>query len=150
MVGGHLQRQMKMEPSARHLAFHAAIVLLVGLLCGGPYARAVNRNAAAHVIHSWRVAHASLPIAAMLMFAIAALLPAFTVVVQVKWFIALLLIGSSYAFCFSLPLAAKVGHRGLSTQGPPLAKLVFAGNIVGAWTSVLATLALIYAGFASL
>jgi hypothetical protein len=139
-----------MEASARHLAFHGAIVLLVGLLCGGPYARAVNRNAASHIVHSWRVAHASLPAGALLMFAIAALLSSFTVVGQVKWFIALALIVSSYAFCFSLPLAAVVGHRGLSAEGPPMAKLVFAGNMVGAWASVAATLALIYAGFASL
>jgi hypothetical protein len=139
-----------MEPSARHLAFHGAVVLLVGLLCGGPYARAINRNAAPHIVHAWRVAHASLPGGALLMFAIAALLSSFAVASQVKWFIALALIVSSYAFCFSLPLAATVGHRGLSTQGPPVARLVFAGNIVGAWAAVAATLALIYAGFASL
>ena len=68
-----------MEASARHLAFHGAVVLLVGLLCGAPYARAVNRNAAADVVHSWRVAHASLPIGAMLMFAVAALLSSFAI-----------------------------------------------------------------------
>jgi hypothetical protein len=136
--------------SARHLAFHGTIVLLIGLLCGGPYARAINRNAASHIVHSWRVAHASLPIGAMLMFAIAALLPSFTVMAQVKWFISAALIVSSYAFCLSLPLAAMVGHRGLSAQGPASAKLVFAGNMVGAWASVLATLALVYAGFVSL
>lgn len=139
-----------METSARHLAFHGSIVLLIGLLCGGLYARAINRNAAPHIVHSWRVAHASLPAGALIMFAIAALLSAFAVGVQVKWFIAATLIVSSYAFCFSLPLAAVVGYRGLSAQGPFAAKLVFAGNIVGAWTSVAATLALIYAAFASL
>lgn len=86
----------------------------------------------------------------MLMFAIAALLPAFTVGVHVKWLIALALIVSSYTFCVSLPLAAVVGHRGLSAEGPPIAKLVYAGNIVGAWASVVATGALIYAGYVSL
>ncbi len=139
-----------MESSARYLAFHGTIVLLVGLLCGGPYARAVNRNAAAHIVHSWRVAHASLPIGAMLMFAVAALLSSFAVAVQVKWLIAAALIVSSYAFCFSLPLAATVGHRGLSSQGPLSAKLVFLGNMLGAWASVVAALALIYAGYLSL
>src|SRR5436305_13125627 len=139
-----------MEASARHLAFHGAVVLLVGLLCGAPYARAVNRNAAADVVHSWRVAHASLPIGAMLMFAVAALLSSFAIAEQVKGLIALALIVSSYAFCFSLILAARVGHGGLSMQGPRVAKLVFAGDIVGAWTSLAATLALIYAGLVSL
>jgi hypothetical protein len=139
-----------MDPSARHLAFHAAVVLLVGLLCGGPYARAINRNAAAHIIQSWRVAHASLPMGAILMFAVAGVLSFFTVAASVKWFISLALIVSSYAFCVSLPLAAVVGHRGLSSQGPPTAKLVYAGNVLGAWLSVAATVALIYAGFVSL
>ena len=120
------------------------------MLCGAPYGRAINRNAAAHVIHAWRVAHASLPMAAMLMLAVSAVLSAFAVGVQVKWFISVALIASSYAFSFSLPLAAMVGHRGLSSQGPAAAKLVFAGNMLGAWTAVLASLALVYAGYASL
>ena len=139
-----------MDPSARHLAFHGTIVLLFGLLCGAPYARAVKRNAAAHIVHSWRVAHASLPIGATLMFTVAALLSSFTVAVEVKWVIAVALIVSSYAFCFSLPLAATVGHRGLSSDGPLSAKLVYLGNMLGAWSSLVASAALIYAGYASL
>ena len=138
------------EASARQLAFHGAIVLLIGLACGGPYARAVNRNAESSVVHSWRVAHAALPIGAMLMFAIAALLPSFEVAGGFKWVIAGALIVSSYAFCLSLPLAAVFGHRGLSSAGPKSAKLVYVGNVVGALASVVATLALLYAAFDSL
>jgi hypothetical protein len=88
--------------------------------------------------------------AAMLMFAIAAVLPAFIVPAQVKWFISIALIASSYTFCVSLPLAAVVGHRGLSMQGPPVAKLVFIGNILGAWLSLAAVVGIIYAGYVSL
>jgi hypothetical protein len=139
-----------MELSARHLAFHGAIVLLIGLACGAPYARAVNRSAAPRVVDSWRVAHAALPIGGILMLAVAACLSSFAVAGTVKWVIAGALIVSSYAFCFSLPLAAIVGHRGLSGGGPASAKLVFVGNIVGAWASLVATVALIYAAFVSL
>jgi len=139
-----------MEPSARHLAFHGIIVLLIGLLCGGPYGRAVNRGAPAQRINSWRVAHASLPMGAMLMFAVAALLSSFAVAAFVKWGIAVALIVSSYAFCFSLPLAAVVGHRGLSSDGPVAAKLVYLGNMLGAVAALAATLVLLYAGFVSL
>ena len=138
------------EASARQLAFHGAIVLLIGLACGGPYARAINRNAEAKVVQSWRVAHAALPVGAILMFAVAALLPSFEVAAGTKWVIAGALIVSSYAFCLSLPLAAIVGHRGLSINGPASAKLVFALNMVGAWASVAATVTLIYAAFVSL
>ena len=139
-----------MEPSARHLAFHGAIVLLIGLLCGSPYGRAINRGAPAHIIQSWRVAHASLPMAGILMLAVAALLSQFMVSAHVKWAIAASLIASSYAFCVSLPMAAVVGHRGLTGEGPLAAKLVFAGNVVGALLSAVAVLTLIYAAFISL
>jgi hypothetical protein len=138
------------EASARHLAFHGAIVLLVGLACGAPYGRAVNRGAPASIVHSWRVAHAALPIGAILMFAVAALLSGLAVSTIIKWLIAVALIISSYAFCLSLPLAAVVGHRGLSAGGSASAKLVFAANIIGACASLAATLAFIYAAFVSL
>lgn len=139
-----------MDLSARHLVFHGSIVLLFGLLCGVPYGRAINRNAPTHIIHSWRVAHASLPIGAILMFAVAALLSSFATATQVKWFIAITLIASSYAFCLSLPLAAITGHRGLSSHGPFITKLIFSANMLGSLASLAASLALIYAGYVSL
>jgi hypothetical protein len=139
-----------MDLPAHHLVFHGTIVLLFGLLCGIPYGRAINRNALAQTVHSWRIAHASLPMGAILMFAVAALLSSFAVATQVKWFIAATLIVSVYAFCFSLPLAAAVGHRGLSSRGPFVAKLVFAGNLLGSVASLAASIALVYAGYKSL
>jgi len=139
-----------MEPQARQLLFHGAIVLLIGLLCGAPYARAINRQAPAPRIHSWRVAHLSLPIGAGLMIAIAGVLSALAGSPMLKWGIALSFIVSSYAFCLALPLGAIVGHRGLSSQGPMPAKLVYAGNMIGAWASLLGTLALVYASYLSL
>jgi len=81
---------------------------------------------------------------------VAALLPSFAVADQCKKLIATMLIVSGYSFCISLPLAAMVGHRGLSFSGPLKAKIVFAGNALGASTSLLATLALVYAAFVSL
>jgi hypothetical protein len=84
------------------------------------------------------------------MLAVAALLSSFSVAGGVKWLIAGSLIVSSYAFCLSLPLAAVVGHRGLSGSGPWSAKVVFAGNMLGALASVVAALVLLYAAFVSL
>jgi uncharacterized membrane protein YgdD (TMEM256/DUF423 family) len=139
-----------MHASARHLIFHGAIVLLFGLLCGAPYARAIKRNAPAHIVHSWRVAHASLPIGAVVMLAVAGVLSATAASDPVKWFIAAALIVSSYAFCISLPLAALVGHRGLSAGGPLGARIVYSGNLLGAWASALASAAFVYAAFVSL
>lgn len=139
-----------MEPSARHLVFHGAIVLLFGLLCGGPYARAINKGAPGHIVQAWRVAHASLPIGAILMMAVSAVLSSLAAEPAVKWLIAISLALSSYAFCLSLPLAAIVGHRGLSSEGPASAKLVYVGNMVGAGASLVASVALVYACLISL
>src|ERR1700722_4525184 len=139
-----------MEPSSRYLVFHGTIILLIGLLCGAPYGRAINRRVADHIVHSWRVAHLSLPIGAILMFAVAMLMASFTVASQIKQLIANLLIVSGYSFCVALPLAAMVGEPGLSHRGSLQAKTVFAGNLLGAVTSLLASLALVYAAFESL
>ena len=139
-----------MEPSSRYLVFHGTIILLIGLLCGAPYGRAINRRAADHIVHSWRVAHLSLPIGAILMFAVAPLMASFTVASQIKQLIVDLLIVSGYSFCVALPLAAILGERGLSHGGSLKAKAVFAGNLLGAVTSLLASLALVYAAFESL
>lgn len=139
-----------METSARYLAFHGSVVLLIGLLCGGPYGRAINNAAPPHTVQAWRLAHASLPIGATLMIAVSALLSHFAVAVSIKWTITVSLCVSSYAFCVSLPLGAIVGHRGLSFGGPPSAHLVYAGNIIGAGTSLIAAVALVYASWVSL
>ncbi len=139
-----------MESSARYLVFHGAIVLLVGLLCGAPYGRAVVRNAPPHIVNSWRVAHSSLPMGAVLMFAAATLFAWLAVSANIKSLLAIMLIVCGYAFCVSLPLAAITGHRGLSNGGPVAARIVFMGNTLGAATSLIAALILVYAAFVSL
>ena len=139
-----------MESVARHLVFHASIVLVFGLLLGSPYGSAINQKKPAHVVNSWRVAHASLSIAAGLMLAVAAVLSSLQVSQFVKWLIAGNLIVSSYAFCVSLPLAAITEHRGLTKDGKGLQKLVYLGNVVGAVTSLISALALLYAAFVSI
>ena len=139
-----------MEPIARHLVFHAAVVLVFGLLLGSPYGSAINQKKPAHIVNSWRVAHASLPIAAGLMLAIAAVLSSLQVSQLAKGVIAVSLIASSYAFCISMPLAAITEHRGLTRDGKGLQKLVYAGNIVGAVASMISAIALLYAAFMSL
>jgi hypothetical protein len=139
-----------MHASSRHLVFHGAIVLLFGLLLGAPYARAIKRNAAAHIVNSWRVAHLSLPIGATLMFAIAALLPSFAVSEPVAWAIAVAFIVSAYGFCVSTPLAAITGQRGLSSDDIGLGKAVYLGNLIGAGASIIGTALLLSAAFVSL
>ena len=84
------------------------------------------------------------------MLAIGSVLSATAAPQPIKWFIAVSLIVSGYAFCFSLPLAATAGHRGLAYKGPVSAKLVFAGNFVGSLGSALAAIDFLYAAYVSL
>lgn len=139
-----------MDAVAKHLLFHSSIVLIVGLLTGAPYARAIKREAPAHIIHSWRVAHDSLPIGAILMMAVASVMSHFAVSAGVKLMLAISLIASSYAFCFALVLAPLAGHRGLSSSGPLSAKLVYFGNVAGAALSLVAAALFVYASYQSL
>lgn len=140
-----------MHPAARHLVFHGAIVLLFGLLLGAPYAKAIKREAAAHIVNSWRVAHLSLPIGATLMFATAAVLSSLSAPVWLLWVVSIALIVSAYGFCVSTPLAAVSGQRGLSSEGAVgLGKLVYLGNMVGAVASIVGAVALLVAAFLSL
>ena len=85
-----------------------------------------------------------------LMIAIAAVQGSFKTSSLMAWSMTYAFVVSGYAFCISLPLAAVVGHRGLSNEGPPAARAVYAGNLVGAWGSMIGALLLVHAAFVSL
>lgn len=138
-----------MIPASRHLVLHAALILLFGLLLGAPFARAIKTGAPAHIVNSWRVAHLSLPLGATLMLAVAALLPALNVSPAAAWLLAGTLIVSSYSFAVSTPLAAITGERGLR-GGTGLGRLVYVGNVLGAGSSLVAAVTLVYAAAVSL
>lgn len=139
-----------MDIQARYLVFHSVVVLLIGLLVGAPYGRAINRNAPPRVVNAWRLAHGALPIGAALGLAIGAVLSSLNAGALLKSLIACSWVVSNYAFCFSLPLAALVGQRGLTRDSPRSNQLVFLGNVVGAGASLIGTLALLYAAYISL
>jgi len=139
-----------MEEAARHLVFHAVIVLLVGLLTGIPYGRAILKKEGDRLIEAWRVAHLALPIGAILMFVLAFGLSSLTVSTTLQWAIAILFIVSGYGFALALVLGPIFGYRGLTPKGPFIAKLVYFGNIVGAITSLLGTLVLLYVSWLNL
>ena len=139
-----------MEESARYLMFHAVIVLLAGLLAGIPYGRAILKNADERLIGAWRVAHASLPMGAILLLVLSVSFSSLVVASNIKWTMSVLFIISGYGFMLALLVGPVVGHRGLSSKGPMAAKLVYAGNSVGAMTSLSGTVVLLYAAWLNL
>ncbi len=139
-----------MEEPAPHLLFHGVVVLLVGLLTGIPYGKAILKGENERLIEAWRVAHVSLPMGAILMLVIAVLFSSLNVSMNLQWIIAILFILSSYAFVGALNVGPLLGYRGISSKGPFAAKLVFSGNILGSITSLLGTVVLLYAAWVNL
>jgi hypothetical protein len=134
-----------MDVPARHLLLHAMIVYLVGLLAGIPYGAAIKRNDSEERIRAWRLAHGSLVVGATMMVAISAILSHLNVGRLERWLIAGSLIASGYGFAFALPVAAVVGQRGLTASRPLSNQVVFAGNSVGAWASLVGTVVMLHA-----
>jgi hypothetical protein len=139
-----------MEEPARHLLFHGVIILLLGLLAGIPYGKAILKNKSDENIFSWRVAHSSLTMGAIFMFSLVPILPLLNVGFEIKWTIVILLIVTGYSFSFALYLAPIVGHRGLSYGGSLSAKLVYYGNFIGASASLAGTCILLYSAWKTL
>ena len=139
-----------MEESARYLMFHAVVVLLSGLLAGIPYGRAILKKSNERLIDAWRVAHAALPMGAILLLVISVSFAGLNVAINLKWVISILFIISGYGFMVALLLGPVVGHRGLSSRGPLAAKLVYSGNLLGAITSLFGTVVLLYAAWLNL
>lgn len=125
-------------------------MLLIALLYGAPYAKAIKSGASAQVVNSWRVAHQSLCLGAVLMFSVAAVLPFLSTPLALKWLIAAALIISSYAFAIATPMAAITQDRGLAAGGQGWARVVYWGNLTGAWTSLVAASAFLVAAGMSL
>jgi hypothetical protein len=137
--------------ASRHLLLHGSLVLLYGLCLGAPYARAINRGAPAEIVHAWRVAHASLPMGAILMLAVAALLPKLAVGDVLGWSLVGALVVSAYGFCVSTTLAALTGQRGLDRSlSRGWGRVVHAANLLAAVASLLAALLLVLAAAISL
>ncbi|MDH4451231.1 MAG: hypothetical protein QE265_11690 [Rhodoferax sp.] len=134
-----------MELVSRHVVLHGSLVLVFALLLGAPYARAIKRGADPQVVHSWRVAHQSLSIGAVLLLALAPVLDAMPISIGLKWAVAVPMVVCGYAFCVAIPLAAMTKERGLSTGAKGWARCVYLGNMVGAASSLLGAALLLYA-----
>lgn len=139
-----------MDLPARHLLFHATVILLIGLFAGIPYGKAILGKKPESLIHAWRVAHGALALGAALMVALAAVLSSLQVSLLVKQALAIAFVVSGYGFAFALTVGPLVGARGLSPIGSISAKAVYAGNLVGAGSSLVGSFVLLYAAFVSL
>ena len=126
------------------LSFHGAIVLLIGLLSGIPYGSAINQNQSECVIRAWRVAHSGLAMGGTTMIAIAAVINQLEMNAIVLNILVWSSVVSGYGFCLALPYGAWTGHRGLAVGKTVKSNVVYLGNIVGVWGSLISILTLIF------
>lgn len=132
-----------MATSGTWLVLHGSIVLLIGLLCGAPYGIAINRAKPDAVVHGWRVAHGSLSLGGATLLVIGLCLALLDAPGYLKWGVSGSFALSGYSFALALPLGAQVGMRGLAWSGNARNKLVYLGNTLGAWSSVLGAVLLV-------
>jgi hypothetical protein len=131
------------------LVVSGSAVLLVGLLAGYPYAKAITSHALEPVVRAWRLAHSSLALGGTTLLATAAVLPWLTLGGWERPVIALGFALSGLAFSIALPYGAWKRQRGLVAEGPLDNWVVYVGNVVGALASLCGTLALLSAAIRS-
>ncbi|MGD1864963.1 MAG: hypothetical protein ACFB0D_10440 [Phormidesmis sp.] len=139
-----------MEAPARYLLFHGSIVLLIGLLCGAPYGIAITKKKSENVIRAWKLAHGALSLGATTMIAIAPILSTLQISNNLQWLLTGVFVVSGYSFCFALTLEPFTDGRGLSWQGSSLNKTVFIGNALGAASSLVGSIILVWSSYLSL
>jgi len=126
-----------MKRAQRQILLHGLIVLLVGLVCGVPYGRAITQGWGEEAVRGWRLAHFSLLFGGIWLMVIAAV--SHLLVLSRRGIASLVYssVTSGYAFTLALVVGATSGVRGLEATGPSLNLVAFAGNIVASLASVV-------------
>ena len=126
------------------LLFHGAIVILIGLLSGIPYGSAINQKKDESTVRAWRVAHSGLTMGGTTMIAMAGAIDLIDINAIALSILVWSSIISGYGFCVALPYGAWIGHRGLAVGKTFKNNIVYFANVVGAWGSLVSTIALIF------
>ena len=127
------------------LLVSGSVVLLIGLVAGYPYGKAITEQAPEPKIRAWRLAHSSLALGGATSLAIGAVMPWLHAGGWERPVIALSFVLSGLAFSIALPYGAWKGQRGLVAAGPFENWVVYAGNVVGAASSLVGAVALVWA-----
>ena len=135
-----------MDGLSSQMIFHGSVILVAGLLCGAPMGSAIKKERGDDVVRAWRVAHSGLLLGAVLLFAIALILPSISVGSTYDAVLAWSFILSAYGFLVALPFGATIGNRGLQPSAGR-GQIVYFGNLVGAGGSLLGGGLLVWASF---
>ncbi|MEN8130194.1 MAG: hypothetical protein ABFS45_08350 [Pseudomonadota bacterium] len=139
-----------MDEPSRHLFFHGALILFIGLLTGVPYAKAIIQGNTEFVISAWRVAHSAISIGAILLLALAPGLTQLVISLAFKWVLTALLVLSAYAFAIALIMSPIVEHRGVTRGDTAPRKIMYYSNMFGVYASMCGAALLLAAAWLSL
>lgn len=122
------------------MVLHGAIALLIGLVCGIPFAMATIRDWGGDAVRAWQVAHVGGVTIGVALIAIAAARPNLRLgpAAARAWLWSL--VAAGYTFVLGAALAAVADVRGLTPRGSPLNAIVFASYLVGTAAAFAGTL----------
>jgi len=120
------------------ILLHGLVVLLVGLLCGIPYGRAITHDWGEEAVRAWRFAHFGLVVAGMWLMVVAGVSHLLVLTTRRIALLVYSVVTSAYGFTVALVVAAVGGVRGLELAGPALNVIAFLANSVAAFTSLVA------------
>ena len=129
------------ESAPSRVVFHGAVVLLIGLLCGIPYASAITAGDA-ELARAWRVAHVGITAGGIWGIAAGPALRHFALGSRAATWLVGALVTSLYGFAVALIVAPLAGVRGLAAQGPAANWLAFGGNTIASAASLIAVVLL--------
>jgi hypothetical protein len=126
------------------LVFHGAVVLLLSQVAGYAFFRAIH-GADATKTGMWRMSHAACSAGAVLLFALAPIVPHLRLAAPLRALLVGALVLSTYALCLGTVIAGASGQRGIRPKMPWPNVTVYALYVFGAVGSTLAALVLLYA-----
>ena len=132
------------------LVFHGALLVVLGMLVGFAFHRAITEGAGPDTQRAWRVAHTSLVGGGALYLAFAAVGQYLLLSPRAAAFTIWSLVIAAYAFAFGFVVGPAIGARGLEAIGPPLHVLVFGVLAVGLFLLLIAGCMFLWGSYAAM
>ena len=126
-----------MKRAQLRILFHGLIVLLIGLLCGVPYGRAITHAWGEEAVRAWRFAHFGLVLAGIWLMVVAGVSQLLLLSTRGITILLYSVVVSGYGFTIALVVAALGGVRGLEPTGPIVSVVAFLANSVAALASLI-------------
>jgi hypothetical protein len=113
------------QRDSRALGFHAAVIILLGMIAGIPFGAYIVEGAAEDVVRGWRTAHLLGLLNGLFMIAVASMWARIGLSARLTSALWWCLVLGGYANTIAPLLAAIAGHRGLEPAGPGMNWVIF-------------------------